>query len=161
VAQGEERRRGIKLKLSLDTSVLISHFRTDEFSGETLRFFRWARKEGPSLLISEVVYAELYAGISLSANPDDEEYRVQKFLATNNISTHLTGSLEVVKRAGQMFPKYLILRKGARKRILLDFLIASHAESYSDVLVTWNPADFKDYLNIPVLTPTEVIKELS
>jgi len=149
------------LRVSLDTSVIISHLKADEFFHETLKFFRWARDKKLSLIISGVVYAELYAGIFLSGNPEEEEYNVQKFLAVNNILVHLGGSLEVAKRAGQMFSQYLLQRPGARKRILPDFLIASHAEAYSEVLVTWNPADFKDYLNIQALTPTEAVDKLS
>ncbi|MEX2751347.1 MAG: type II toxin-antitoxin system VapC family toxin [Candidatus Freyarchaeota archaeon] len=149
------------MRVSLDTSVIISHLKADEFFPETLKFFRWAREKKLSLIISGVVYAELYAGIFLSKNPEEEEYNVQKFLATNNISVHLGGSLEVAKRAGQIFSLYLLQRLGARKRILPDFLIASHAEAYSEALVTWNPADFKGYLNIQALTPTEAVDKLS
>ncbi|WXG41811.1 MAG: type II toxin-antitoxin system VapC family toxin [Candidatus Freyarchaeum deiterrae] len=147
------------MKLALDTSVIISHFKGDEFSGETLKFFRWAGEKRMSLVLSEIVYAELYTGIFLSGNPNEEENRVQKFIAANNISVHLSGSLDVAKSAGQMFSEYLLRKRKERERILPDFLVAAHAETYSDALVTWNPADFKEYMSIPVLTPSEVVEK--
>jgi predicted nucleic acid-binding protein len=147
------------LRLALDTSVIISHFKGDEFFSETLRFFQWAGEKRPSLVLSEIVYAELYTGIFLSPDPKEEENKVQKFIATNNISVHLSGSLDVAKKAGQIFSKYILLRSGRRERILPDFLVAAHAETYSDALITWNPADFKDYMSTPVLTPSEIVEK--
>lgn len=147
------------MRLALDTSVIVSHLKGDEFSSETLRFFRWVREKRLSLVFSEIVYAELYTGIFLSENPQEEEVRIQKFIAANNILVHLSGSLEVAKTAGQMFFKHLLRRKEERERILPDFLVAAHAEIYSNALVTWNPEDFKDYMSTPVLTPSEVIEK--
>ncbi|MBS7249883.1 MAG: hypothetical protein KIH08_04725 [Candidatus Freyarchaeota archaeon] len=69
--------------------------------------------------------------------------------------------MKVVKRAGQIFSLYLLQRSRARKRVLPDFLIASHIETYSEALVTWYPEDFKDHLNIQALTPPEAVDKLS
>ena len=52
--------------------------------------------------MSEVAYAELYAGIHLSDDPALEERRVQRVLAANRVETRVAGSLEAAKRAGEI-----------------------------------------------------------
>lgn len=118
-----------------------------------------ARKTRQNLILSEVAYAELYAGISLAEDPALEERRVQRLLAVNKIDIRMAGSLEVAKEAGKIYAKYLKRRGEGVKRILPDFLIGAHAESYASRLVTWNPEDFKDYLRIEVFTPLELISK--
>jgi len=69
---------------SLDTSVLISHLKGDDFSDDTDSFFRRAIERKVNLSISDIVYSELYTGIYLSEHPASEETLVQRFLAVNN-----------------------------------------------------------------------------
>ncbi len=109
--------------------------------------------------MSDVAYGELYAGIHLSEDPSLEERRVQRFLAVNKIETRLAGSLEVAKRAGEIYATYLKKRGEGPRRILPDFLIGAHAETYASQLLTWNPEDFKNYLKIDVMTPTEFMRK--
>ncbi len=130
--------------------------RGDEFSQATRHFFQWAKKTRQDLVMSEVAYAELYAGIHLSQDPLLEERRVQRLLAVNRIEPHLAGSLEIAKRAGQIYATFLEKSQEGVKRILPDFLIGAHAEAYASQLVTWNPQDFKTYLKIDVHTPREL-----
>lgn len=147
------------MKIALDTNVIVSHLKGDEFAEDTRRFFEWAKETRQKLLISEVVYAELYAGIELGADPGLEERRVQRFLAVNRIEVRLHGSLEVAKRSGRIYANYLTETGASRERILPDFLVGAHAEIYGEVLATWNPKDFVKYLKIPALTPTQIIKK--
>jgi len=109
--------------------------------------------------MSDVAYGELYAGIHLSDDPPFEERRVQRFLAVNKIETRLAGSLEVAKRAGQIYATHLKKRGEGPRRILPDFLIGAHAEAYASQLLTWNPEDFKNYLTIDVKTPTDLMRK--
>ncbi len=118
---------------------------------------KWARKTRQELVMSDVAYAELYAGIHLAERPAAEERRVQRLLAVNRIETRMTSSLEVPKRAGEIYATYLRKRGEEVKRILPDFLIGAHAELYSSRLVTWNPADFEKFLTIDVSTPKDLI----
>ncbi len=141
-------------------SVLVSHLRGDEFSQATRRFLQWARKTRQDLVMSDVAYGELYAGIHLSENPSLEERRVQRLLAVNKIETRLAGSLEVAKRAGEIYATYLKKRGERVRRILPDFLLGAHAEIYASQLVTWNPENFKNYLAIDVTTPRDLIRKL-
>jgi len=139
---------------SLDTSVLISHLRGDRFANETDSFFRRALEKKVQLVISDIVYAELYTGIYLSSDPQSEETLVQKFLAVNEIEVRRSGSLKIAKRAGQLYSKHITDQKGI-KRILPDFLIAAQAEAASEAFVTWNLEDYQHLgLKIPVLSPS-------
>jgi predicted nucleic acid-binding protein len=138
---------------SLDTSVLISHLKGDEFADQTDHFFRRAIEKKIGLVIPDIAYAELYVGIYLSDDPKSEETRVQRFLAVNNIEIRTSRSLMVAKRAGELYSKYL-KNKGRIQRILTDFLIAAQVEATSAAFVTWNPSDYENLgLKIPVLSP--------
>lgn len=149
------------MKIALDTNIIVSHLKDDEFAEATRRFLKWAKTTKQSLLISEVAYAELYAGIELSADPRLEERRVQTFLAINNIEVRLNNRLDVAKRSGRIYANYLTETGTAHERILPDFLVGAHAEIYGEILATWNPKDFAKYLEAPVLTPTQIIKQYS
>jgi len=152
---------GKEVKIALDTNVIVSHLKDDEFAEDTRGFLKWVKATKQSLLISEVVYAELYAGIGLSADLRLEERRVQSFLAANNIEVRLHGSLDVAKRSGMIYADYLTETGTTRERILPDFLVGAHAEIYGEILATWNPKDFVKYLRTPVLTPTQIIQRYS
>jgi len=106
-----------------------------------------------------VAYAGLYAGISLAEDPDLEERQVQRLLAVNMIEIRMAGSMEVAKRAGKIYGKYLEKRGEGVKPILPDFLTGASAELYASRLVAWNPEDFGDYLKIEVSTPRDSITQ--
>lgn len=144
------------MKLSLDTNVIISHFKGDRFVEDTDRFFIWARDAGHIMTIVDIVYAELYTGVYLSGDPSVEEKHLQRFLAVNNIQIKYTTS-KTAKKAGQLYAKNLLKNRGSMRRILPDFIIGAHAEQNSDALITWNPPDYD--LNRPVMTPEEIMKE--
>ena len=61
----------------------ISHLRADVSVDETDSFFRRTMEDKQTqLVMSDVVYAELYAGIYMASDPESEEARVQGFLAS-------------------------------------------------------------------------------
>jgi predicted nucleic acid-binding protein len=144
------------MKFSLDTNVIISHFKGDKFSDDTDRFFAWIKDSGYKMYVVDIVYAELYTGIYLSQKPALEEKRIQRFLAVNDIEVKYLSS-KIAKRAGELYAEYLLKNKKPFKRILPDFIIGAHSEQYSDVLVTWNPSDYN--VNIDVKTPLEAITQ--
>ena len=145
-----------KMKYSLDTNVIISHFKGDKFSDDTDGFFSWVKQAEHGTYIADMVYAELYTGIYLSENPSDEEKRVQKFLAVNSIEVKYTSS-KIAKRAGMLYAENLLKNKRSLKRILPDFIIGAHAELYGDALITWNPSDYD--IDKAVMTPVEAMEE--
>ena len=144
------------MKYSLDTNVIISHFKGDRFSDDTDGFFAWIKNAGHEMYIADMVYAELYTGVYLSHDPANEEKRLQRFLAVNNVEVKYTSS-KTAKRAGELYAKSLFKNKRSLKRILPDFIIGAHAEQYSDALVTWNPSDYN--IHKAVATPAEVMRE--
>ncbi|NJD78594.1 MAG: type II toxin-antitoxin system VapC family toxin [Candidatus Methanoperedens sp.] len=144
------------MKYSLDTNVIISHFKGDKFSDGTDSFFAWVKDSGHKIYIADIVYAELYTGIYLANDPANEEKRLQQFLAVNNIEVRYTSS-KTAKRAGNLYAKNLLKNKRSLKRILPDFIIGAHAELYSDALITWNQSDYD--INKQVMTPVEAIGE--
>ncbi len=143
------------MKYSLDTNIIISHFKGDKFSDDTDSFLAWVKDKGHEMYIADMVYAELYTGVYLSNDSTNEEKRLQRFLAVNNIEIKYTTS-KTAKRAGEIYAKNLSKNKRSLKRILPDFVIGAHAEQYSDALVTWNPSDYD--INKDVMTPVEVMR---
>ena len=98
------------MKYFLDTNVIISHFKGDTFSNDTDHFFEWIRNSTNKIFISDIVYAELYTGISLTPNPSIAEKRIQRFLAVNEIEVKFS-SQKMVKRAGELYARYLLRKK--------------------------------------------------
>ena len=45
------------MKYSLNTNVIISHFKGDKFSDDTDSFFAWVKDAGHELYIADIVYA--------------------------------------------------------------------------------------------------------
>jgi predicted nucleic acid-binding protein len=144
------------MKYSLDTNIIISHFKGDKFSNDTDSFFAWVKDSGHEMHIADIVYAELYTGVYLSNYSANEEKRLQRFLAVNNIEIKNTTS-KIAKRSGELYSKNLLKNKRLLKRILPDFVIGVHAEQHSDALITWNPSDYD--INKEVMTPVDVIKK--
>ncbi|MGI0084556.1 MAG: type II toxin-antitoxin system VapC family toxin [Nitrososphaerales archaeon] len=139
---------------SLDTNVIISHLRGDRFSQETDRFFQRMAQKRTQLIVSDIVYSELYTGIFLSREPDMEENRVQSLLAVNDIQVRSPKTLKMARRAGELYARYLGRDLNLTGRTLPDFLIAAQAEASSEGLVTWNATDYKTLeLAVPILTP--------
>lgn len=144
------------MKYSLDTNVIISHFKGDVFSDETDRFFAWIKNSGNKMYIADIVYAELYTGLYLSGNASIEEKRIQRFLAVNEIDVKYSSS-RTMKRSGELYAEFLMRNNGRTiKRILPDFMVGAHSEQHSNVLITWNPSDYN--LKIDVMTPGEAMK---
>ena len=144
------------MKYLLDTNVIISHFKGDRFSDDTDSFFAWVKNAEHDMYISDIVYAELYTGIYLSDDVANEEKRLQRFLAVNNIEV-IYNSSKTAKRAGELYVKNLLKNTRSLKRILPDFIIGAHAEQHSDILITWNHSDYD--INKVVMTPVEVMEE--
>jgi predicted nucleic acid-binding protein len=143
------------MKYSLDTNVIISHFKGDKFSNDTDSFFAWVKHAGHEIYIADIVYSELYTGVYLSNDSANEEKRLQRFLAVNNIEVKYT-TAKTAKKAGELYAINLLKNKRSLKRILPDFIIGAHAEQYSDALVTWNPSDYD--INKAVMTPVEIME---
>ncbi len=143
------------MKYSLDTNVILSHFKEDRFSDDTDSFFAWIKNEGHEVYISDLVYVELYIGIYLSKDSANEKKQLQRFLAVNNIEGKYTSSKIINDLVS--FLQRTCCEISSLKRKLPNLIVGAHAEQYSDALVTWNPSDYD--INKAVMTPLEAMEE--
>lgn len=143
------------MKYSLDTNVILSHFKEDKFSDDTDSFFAWIKHEGHEMYISDLVYVELYIGVYLSNDSANEKKQLQRFLAVNNIEGKYTSSKIINDMVS--FLQRTCCEISSLKRRLPNLIIGAHAEQYSDALVTWNPSDYD--INKAVMTPLEAMEE--
>ena len=113
---------------AVDTNILLDVLMPDpKFQASSLAKLHQATQEG-CLVICDVVASELGAQFSTATEMDS-------FLKSVTISL-ATMSLTAAHDAGQRWRNYLRNRKGARERIVADFMIAGHALHHSDRLLT-------------------------
>ena len=143
------------MKYTLDTNVILSHFKEDRFSDDTDSFFAWIKQEGHEMYISDLVYVELYVGVYLSKDPANKKKQLQRFLAVNNIEGKYTSSKIIDDQLD--FLQITCRDLSLLKRKLPNLIVGAHAEQYSDALVTWNPSDYDK--NKSVMTPLEAMEE--
>jgi len=146
------------VRLAIDTNVLVSHLQgTPVFGEASRRFLAWAVESGQQLLVSDVVYAELFAWAEAEAAPERER-RLRDALSGAGVQLRFPDDPTVPEAAGRRYGQRArrARLRAPRRRILPDFMIGAHAEHYADAFVTWNPKDFRG-LDIPVQTPREVI----
>lgn len=115
------------MRTAVDTNVLLDVFLPDPVHGKkSSEQLRKAYDEG-SLIICDVVYAEL-------APQFEQRQRLDKVLAGLGIQ-YLAIDAETAFLAGQRWKKYR-REGGKRTRIISDFLIGAHAESCAERLLT-------------------------
>jgi len=130
------------MKTALDTSVILDVVTNDPLHADVSeKAIRRALGQG-QLVIGECVLAEIAPAFSEEALPD--------FLADWNI-VFIPSSRESVIHAGGVFKRYL-QRSGNQRRVLPDFLVASHALYHADCLLARNRGYYRDYFKDLKLT---------
>jgi predicted nucleic acid-binding protein len=123
------------MRTALDTSVILDVITDDPVHAEASeRAVRSAMSKG-QLVICECVLAEITPAFPDKALPE--------FLADWNI-LFSPSDLESAIDAGRMFQSYLGRRQEPR-RVLPDFLIASHALHHADCLLARDRGYYRDY----------------
>lgn len=113
---------------AVDTNILLDVLLPDPiYQAQSLDSLHQAIQQG-SLLINDVVASEL--GAQFPSALDMENFLKEVGITISPMS------LAAAHDAGQRWRLYLRSRKGARERIVADFMIASHALHHADRLLT-------------------------
>lgn len=126
---------------AVDTTILIDVIRSDEHA---LNALSMASAKG-HLVIGEIVYAEMCAGMSLK----DMEHFCRDF----NIEL-ITSSPKALSLAGQIWLRYKQNSASSKVRVLADFMVAAHAVMHADQLLTCDRGFYRNYFKeLKIITP--------
>lgn len=126
------------MRTALDTNVLSALWFQEPFAVNVAQNLGSARGEG-GLVIGAPVYAELLA------YPKATESFVSDFLADTGITVDFELQKAVWVEAGRRYARYARRRRSSDqpKRLLVDFVIGSHALTQADRLMTLDPKRYR------------------
>jgi predicted nucleic acid-binding protein len=145
----------VTFKLSLDSSVIISHLSGDVHKDNVFAVVGRLSVLEAELFLSLVCYAEVWTGVELLGEEEKRKQAVQELqnlLQASRIML-VSDNVAVAQEAARAQAEYR--RRGGRREVLIpDFLIGANAVHYSGRLLTTNPRDFLRYFpHLEVLTP--------
>ena len=147
-------------KLSLDSSVIISHLSGDVHKDHVLAAVGRLSVLESELFLSLICYAEVWTGIELLGEEEKRKQAVQEFQSLLQASRIMlvSDNVAVAQEAARAQAEYR--RRGGRREVLIpDFLIGANAVHYSRRLLTTNPRDFLRYFpHLEVLTPQNFLE---
>lgn len=131
---------------AVDTNVLLDIFSADPTYGSRSKAgLRSAISQG-SLIACEVIWAEI-------ASVFPSSVQTREALTTLGVQFSTIES-EVALQAGELWRQYRT-HGGARNRIVADFLIAAHALSSADCLLTRDRGFYRKYFaKLRIVDPT-------
>ena len=148
-------------KMSLDSSIIISHLAGDVHKDDVLAAMEQLLLLKAELLLPLICYAEIWAGIELLKEQEERRRAanaLQRMIQSSAIML-VSDNVAVAREAARAQAEYR--RRGGRREVLIpDFLIGANAVYYSGQLLTTNPRDFlKFFPRLKVLTPKAFLAE--
>jgi len=137
------------LRTALDTNILSALWSNEPLASRIASDLDRAYSEG-GLVICAPVYAELLA------HPSASQKFVNNFLSDTNITIDFLIDEPIWRDAASHFATYAQRRRrsggGTAKRLLVDFVIAAHANLKADRLMTLDPDRYrKDFRNLRIV----------
>jgi predicted nucleic acid-binding protein len=128
------------MRTAIDTNVLSALWSKETLASEIARNLGEAKAEG-GLVVGAPVYAELLA------YPKASESFVNSFLADTGVTIDFDFQQQVWLEAGRRFARYATRRRRTARqgprRLLVDFIIGSHALAQADRLMTLDPKRYR------------------
>lgn len=123
------------MRTALDSSVILDVVTGDKTHASYSEALIRDAIHGGQILIGETVLAEIIPAFPKNSITD--------FLSDWNI-VYVPSKKEAAIHAGHLFTEYLE-RGGAKKRVVADFLIGSHALYHADQLLARDRGYYRDY----------------
>jgi len=151
----------VTFKISLDSSIIISHLSGDIHKDEVLASIDRLASLKAEHFMSLVCYAEIWTGIELLSkdNQGQAARELQRVIQASGIML-VADNVSIARNAARAQAEYR--RRGGRREFLIpDFLIGANAAHFSGCLLTTNPRDFlRNFPRLKVLTPKSFLAEV-
>lgn len=148
-------------KVSVDSSIVISHLVGDSHKDDVLMAMEQLNRRKAELFFSLICYAEVWTGIELMHEGERKTQVMTSFadILHANRFMIVADNVSIAKEAARAQADYR--RRGGRREVLIpDFLIGANAAYYSGRLLTTNPRDFlRSFPDLEVLTPKTFLEK--
>lgn len=128
------------MRTAIDTNIISALWSREPASSHVLPLLGRAHRDG-GLVICAAVYAELIA------HPKATQEFVDEFLSQTNLVVDYDLGQEIWRDASRRFAAYAQRRRdsggGQPRRLLVDFLVGSHAQIRADRLLTLDAARYQ------------------
>lgn len=128
------------MRTAVDTNILSALWSSEPLASQVAAQLAEAHAQG-GVVICAPVYVELLA------HPSASQRFVDEFLADTGIAVEFEIEENVWRLAGKSFVAYAQRRRrsagGSAKRLLVDFVVAAHAQLRADRLMTLDAARYR------------------